>query len=85
MSDRMTGTVVTIIRAKGFAFIRGEDGMSRFAHARDFVDQREFDLLSDGKSVSFIPMDLNKSGQMIRGNGLRAVDVRIHTNDLRGI
>lgn len=82
MSDRMIGTVITIIRAKGFCFLRGEDGLSRFAHARDFADQRDFDLLSDGKGVSFIPMDLNNSGQIIRGNGLRAVDVKVQ-NDIR--
>lgn len=76
--DRMIGTVITIIRGRGFCFIRGDDdGLSRFAHARDFVDQREFDTLSDGKSVSFIPMDFNNSGQLIRGNGLRAVDVKV--------
>ena len=74
-NDRMTGTVTAIVFHKGFCFILGKDGLSRFAHVRDFVDQKEFDLLSAGKVVSFIPMDFNNTGQMIRGNGLRAVDV----------
>lgn len=80
--DRITGTVIYVVLNKGFCFIRGADGFSRFAHARNFIDQREFDLLSSGKTVSFIPMDLNNTGQIIRGNGLQAVDVKVELNDL---
>lgn len=79
--DRMRGTVTSVIIGRGFCFILGEDGISRFAHVRSFVNQRDFALSLEGKGVSFIPMDLNETGRMIIGNGLRAVDVKVEQHE----
>lgn len=75
-NEVMNGTVISVVRTRGFCFIRGEDGLTRFAHVRDFVSQAAFDLIHDGQPVEFSPMDLNNTGEVIRGNGLRAVRVR---------
>lgn len=74
--ELLTGTVVNIVRSRGFCFIMGKDGLTRFGHVRDFVSQVVFDRLHEGQLVEFCPMDLNHTGEVIRGNGLRAVRIR---------
>jgi cold shock CspA family protein len=66
----MTGTVVRVVRDKGFAFLRDEEGMSRFAHAKDFVPVGFFDTVQEQQTVQFDP------AKGSRGNGLRAEQVR---------
>lgn len=68
----MNGTVVRVLPNKGYAFVRGEDGVSRFAHARDFIPQIAFDTLREGQGVSFIPIEDPQFG----GNSQRAVEVQ---------
>lgn len=77
----MMGVIITVIRDKGFCFIRGKDGLSRFGHVRDFISPTDFDLLHDGQVVEFSPMDLNQTGEIIRGNGLRAVRIKAIQNE----
>lgn len=62
--------VITNINPKGFAFIRDEQGQSRFAHARSFNPRPSFDQAKVGDAVEFTPEKTEK------GNGLGAVDVQ---------
>jgi cold shock CspA family protein len=63
----MTGVVIRIFPDKGYGFIRGLDGISRFFHA-SWVNSNLFSILKEGSEVDFIPE---------RGDrGFKAVDVR---------
>lgn len=48
------GTVYKLEKDRGFGFIRGDDGMSRFFHMRDVKDV-PFDMLKQGQRVQFTP------------------------------
>lgn len=63
----MTGIVIRIERDKGFGFIRDEQGISRFFHAKDLYGS-DFDLLQTGECVQFEP----SSEESHKGNGQRA-------------
>ena len=68
----MVGTITRILPNKGYAFIRGEDGLPRFAHAREFVPRTAFDRAYEGQRVNFTPAD---DGPKDKGDGLRAVQI----------
>jgi len=68
----MTGVVIRVLLNKGFCFVRGEDGLSRFVHARDFEPPEAFDRSHEGMKVEFTPSE----GPIDKGNGLRAIEVR---------
>ena len=67
----MRGTVIRINKDRGFAFVRGEDGLSRFAHVRGFLQQLDFERLEEGHTVEFIP-DVHPEDP----SKLRATEVR---------
>lgn len=48
----MNGTVVRVVRDKGFGFIRGNDNIERFFH-RSAVQGGGFDNLTEGQAVTF--------------------------------
>lgn len=63
----MTGVVIRIFPDKGYGFIRGLDGISRFFHA-SWVKSNLFSILKEGSGVAFTPE---------RGDrGYKAVDVQ---------
>lgn len=67
----MRGTIVRTIPIKGFGFIMGEDGFSRFVHATEFLDgQVAFESAREGAKVEFIPIE-------VPGKGLRASKVKV--------
>lgn len=66
--DRVQGIVTKLLPSKGFGFLRGDDGQSRFIPA---ASSPKFDELREGKSVTFVPV-FEKTG---KGNGLRAHEV----------
>ena len=68
----MTGIVTSVLRNRGIAFVRGDDGLSRLALAREFRPAISFDKLLEGQRVEFIPVE---GGPRARGNGLRAEKV----------
>ena len=47
-----TGTIKTLIRDRGFGFIRAEDGREIFFHRSALVDL-QFEQLSEGQQVNF--------------------------------
>lgn len=67
----MQGVIYRIVADRGFGFIRGDDGLSRFFHCRQ-VDRR-FDLLKEGMKVEFTSVEDPRAGD----NKLRAVDVEV--------
>jgi hypothetical protein len=69
----MKGTVVHEVKVRGFVIVQGDgEAETRFAHAREFVNQQEFDRVQIGNRVEFDPFT-NEYG---KGNKLRAGKVR---------
>jgi CspA family cold shock protein len=64
------GTIVRIVRDRGFGFIRMENGQEIFFHATGMVGY-PFDNLQEGQTVTF------EISQDTRGRGQRAVNVRL--------
>ena len=64
------GTIIRIVRDRGFGFIRMDNGQEVFFHATG-VQGFPFDNLSEGQQVSF---DIE---QDTRGRGQRAVRVKL--------
>lgn len=63
----MKGVMTKVFRDKGFGFVRGEDGVSRFVHAKK-VQIGMFDTLSEGTEIEFNHDD--------HPRGPRAIDVK---------
>jgi len=70
----MIGTVVRVFLNKGYAFLRGEDSMSYFAHAKDFKDLNLFDCLYEGQKLEFEP-GLAPEQHRSKGNERRAYGI----------
>jgi len=70
----MRGTVIRILLNKGYGFVRGEDGISRFMHSGYVIPKVDFDKMYEGQSVEFTP---DESGPPDKGNGLRAINVKV--------
>jgi cold shock CspA family protein len=51
----MRGVVTQVIYNRGFGFIRGDDGLSRFFHASFVIPEVAFDTLALGDVVDFDP------------------------------
>jgi CspA family cold shock protein len=66
------GTIVRLVRDRGFGFIRMENGQEVFFHATGSVGI-PFDNLQEGQTVTF---DIE---QDTRGRGQRAVRVRVES------
>ena len=66
-----TGTIVRLVRDRGFGFIRTDDGQEVFFHASGVTGSTPFDNLSEGQVVSF---DVERD---TRGRGERAVNVQV--------
>ena len=72
---RLKGTIIRLVPNKGYCFIRGDDGISRFGHARAFTDPLAFDSAREGQAVEFDPI-LDTSDQA-RGGGARAINIML--------
>jgi CspA family cold shock protein len=66
-----TGSIVRLLRDRGFGFIRTDDGQEVFFHATGVTGATPFDDLNEGQSVSY---DVE---QDTRGRGQRAVNVQV--------
>jgi cold shock CspA family protein len=67
----MVGTVIRVFLDKGYGFIRGADGLSRFLHASDLQEGENWDLIELNTHIEFDPSKSDK------GNGLKAINVRL--------
>ena len=72
-SLKMIGTVIRVFLDKGYGFIRGSDGLSRFLHASDLQEGEDWDLIKLDTHIEFDSAE-SKSG---KGNGLKAINVRL--------
>jgi cold shock CspA family protein len=77
--EKMSGRVMRVFVQRGFGFVMGEDGISRFLHAKDVKPRVAFDKMHEGQAVRFKSMDLTKDGAepASKGNGLRAVEIEV--------
>ena len=65
-----TGTIVRIVRDRGFGFIKDENGNELFFHATGVVGSTPFDSMSEGQTVTY------DKGRDERGRGERASNVQ---------
>lgn len=65
-----TGSIVRLVRDRGFGFIRTERGDEVFFHATGVTGGLPFDNLAEGQTVTY------EIEQDTRGRGQRAVNVR---------
>jgi CspA family cold shock protein len=65
-----TGTIVRLVRDRGFGFIRAENGQEVFFHATGVAGDTPYDSLSEGQQVTY---DVTQDD---RGRGERAINVR---------
>ena len=65
-----TGTIVRIVRDRGFGFIKEENGNELFFHATGVVGSTPFDSMSEGQTVTY------DKGRDERGRGERASNVQ---------
>ena len=65
-----TGSIVRLVRDRGFGFIRTDNGQEVFFHATGVTGGLVYDNLQEGQTVTF---DVE---QDTRGRGERAVNVR---------
>lgn len=76
-SERKKGVIFRLLPNKGYGFVRGDDGITRFFHAREAGIAKDgmplFDVLREGQGVSFIP---TQSGPHEKGGGWRAADIK---------
>ena len=66
-----TGTIVRIIRDRGFGFIKEANGQEVFFHTTGVVGTTPFDYLMEGQQVTY-----DKSRDE-RGRGERAANVQV--------
>jgi CspA family cold shock protein len=66
----MRGSIVRVVRDRGFGFIRDERGQEVFFHATGVTGGTAFDTLVEGQEVTF------DKEQDTRGRGERAVNVQ---------
>ena len=66
----MQGTIVRLVRDRGFGFIKAENGTEVFFHATGVTGSTPYDNLQEGQTVSY------EKEQDSRGRGERAVNVQ---------
>ena len=64
-----TGTIVRLVRDRGFGFIKAQDGSEIFFHATGVTGGTPYDNLQEGQTVNY------ESEGDTRGRGARAVGV----------
>ena len=65
-----SGTIVRIVRDRGFGFIKEENGNELFVHATGVTGSTPFDSLQEGQQVTY------EKGKDDRGRGERASNVQ---------
>ncbi|HEU5315850.1 MAG TPA: cold shock domain-containing protein [Chloroflexota bacterium] len=66
----MQGTIVRLVRDRGFGFIKAENGQEVFFHASGVNGATPYDNLNEGQTVTY------EKEQDSRGRGERAVNVQ---------
>tara|TARA_R110000824_G_scaffold2652_4_gene12293 strand:+ start:596 stop:841 length:246 start_codon:yes stop_codon:yes gene_type:complete len=71
----MKGTIIRLVPNKGYCFIRGDDGIARFGHARAFTDPLAFDTAREGQAVNYDP--ITDTSATAQSGGARAVNITL--------
>jgi cold shock CspA family protein len=50
----MKGVIFKLVLNRGFGFIRGDNGVAYFFHAREVIPTFAFDIMREGMAVEFI-------------------------------
>ena len=66
----MQGTIVRLVRDRGFGFIKAENGTEVFFHATGVTGSTPYDNLVEGQTVTY------EKEQDSRGRGERAVNIQ---------
>ena len=66
----MQGSILRLVRDRGFGFIKAENGSEVFFHATGVTGSTPYDNLTEGQTVSY------EKQQDQRGRGERAVNVQ---------
>ncbi len=66
----MQGSIVRLVRDRGFGFIKAENGSEVFFHASGVKGMTPYDNLEEGQMVSY------EKEQDSRGRGERAINVQ---------
>ena len=66
----MQGSIVRLVRDRGFGFIKAENGSEVFFHATGVTGTTPYDHLNEGQTVTY------EKEQDSRGRGERAVNVQ---------
>lgn len=69
----MNGVIVNLLLNKGYGFVRGEDGILRFAHRRSFKPPEAFDTSCAGQGVTFTPVTHPEKGERADAVVVRAL------------
>ena len=67
---QMQGSIVRLVRDRGFGFIKAENGTEVFFHATGVTGSTPYDSLNEGQTVSY------DKEQDSRGRGERAINVQ---------
>lgn len=70
----MKGVILRILPNRGYGFIRGEDGPSRFFHATTVEPIEMFDFMHEGQQVEFEPTEGGHGGNKKRATHVRVVE-----------
>lgn len=75
----MQGTIIRLLPNRGFGFIRGMDGLSRFFEAKEVVPAIDFDRMYEGQCVMFTPTENTgpEKEPSTKHNNLRASHVSV--------
>lgn len=75
----MNGTIIRIFPNKGYCFIRGENSITHFALAKEFIPQISFDTAREGQAVSFEAVSDGNKGNGMRAKGVCIRDLDTHS------
>lgn len=71
----MNGVITRVLTSRGYGFIKGDDGISRWFHATSVMPAHAFDTMREGQPVEFDSIKVSE-GTEGTNNGLRAVRVK---------
>ena len=74
MSERMIGTIITLMPNRGYGFVKGsEDRLSRFLHAKEVDPLEDFERLRVGSTVEFDPVEGGPAGNHLRAQNIKLI------------
>lgn len=66
----MTGIITRMLTTRGFGFVKGDDGLEYFMHAKDVDERQAWEQLAKGQHVEFTPAENGTGGNRRRAMGV---------------